>query len=339
VKKPPFYESNFGAAVIGGLVVVVISTVFNALVDDLKIWQLAIFIVSLTALTAFVTSVVKSSWRQATWLAFASWTRGLGLLTNQRRADLIARGYDTRDEEVRAERRRSQPPAWHVDAKGIFNEDGRVFWLNNRGHLVRDVRLLTDAQYFLLDADAFWPGDWSSGTGKYFEGTLTKKGATLGVPFQIEWIDQNGDARSTTEPVLLRPEQMQPAPTETREQAYRRGRESVLAEQNAAKTKRVTRPAWQVGRPKSGGPLEFLLVNHAIGSVAEEVILEAPSTSFTFMSAREVGDVNGGATAEFRGRPTQDGHYLGVTFGIDWTDEHGDRRADEVLLPEQRDRY
>lgn len=333
--RTPYYQSNFGAAVASGLVIVLSTLVLNVLVKDLKPWQLLVLVGGLAVLVAVATSLIMRTWRQKTWISFGKWASGLGFLTNRRRSAIFKSGYAKRNDEVAAERRRSLAPSWHVDVKSHFNDEGRLFWLNNRGHVVTDVRLAVDAEYFQLDADAFWPGPWGGGTGKFFEGVPTVNGRTTGIPFLISWVDQNGDAKSTEEPVVLRPEQLQ-APAETADEAYQRGRADAIAEQAETVPKRLIRPAWQVGNSKVGGSSAYLLANHATGSFASQVILDTPPQFFTFMSARELGDLAGGEVGPFQGRLTETGHVLGVTFAVRWTDAKGDDQVDDVILPERR---
>jgi hypothetical protein len=138
---------------------------------------------------------------------------------------------------------------------------------------------------------------------------LTKKGEREGITFTFSWTDQHGDAQpGTSESSLPSTASLPPR--------------ALLA---------VTRPAWQIGKPKQNpGPDILLLVNGADGFVGTNVVIDADPTYFTFVLRRELGDISGIGGLRFAGRPTEAGTALGVNFTVTYNDMNGDEQTDYV---------
>ncbi len=133
---------------------------------------------------------------------------------------LAQQGYDKRDAEVKAERARSPRPSWRISSDTLFGEN--VYFLNNSGWQVSDVRLDADPEYFIFDGEAFFPGAFGdnsagSSTGRQFGGEPTARGRREGVTFTLTWVDQNGDEQPKTTggdlpaTVVMQPKPLKPA--------------------------------------------------------------------------------------------------------------------------------
>lgn len=244
---------------------------------------------------------------------FFKWVWSWRVNGKVKRDSLVQQGYDKRDAEVKAERARSPRPSWRISTDTPFGED--VYFLNNSGWRVSDVRLDADPEFFTFDGEAFFPGafgDNNSGgsTGRQIRGEPTDRGRREGVTFTVAWIDQNGDEQPKTAggdlpgTVALLPKPLKP----------------------------VIPPTWQIGKPKSTGDKDiYVLANGAPGSVTNNVVIDAGPEYFTFMVKKDLGDLVGPGYLPFAGRPTDGGIAFGVTFWVTYEDANGDRHTDDVL--------
>lgn len=188
---------------------------------------------------------------------FFKWVWSWRVNGKVKRDSLVQQGYDKRDAEVKAERARSPRPSWRISTDTPFGDD--VYFLNNSGWRVSDVRLDADPEFFTFDGEAFFPGafgDNNSGgsTGRQFRGEPTNRGRREGVTFTVTWIDQNGDEQPKTAggdlpgTVFMPPRALKP----------------------------VVQPTWQIGKPKSGGGKDvYVLANGAPDSVTNNVVIDA----------------------------------------------------------------
>jgi hypothetical protein len=94
------------------------------------------------------------------------------------------------------------------------------------------------------------------------------------------------------------------------------------------KQERVKRPRWAI---YAAGNHKWQIVNWAVGTVASDVVVEAPAAQFTFMESPEWEAMNGYSMENFMGMPTKEGHILGIAFTIEWDDASGERQS--FVLP------
>lgn len=80
---------------------------------------------------------------------FLKWVWSWRINGRVKRDSLVQQGYDKRDAEVKAERARSPRPSWRISTDTPFGED--VYFLNNSGWRVSDVRLDADPKFFTFD--------------------------------------------------------------------------------------------------------------------------------------------------------------------------------------------
>lgn len=243
---------------------------------------------------------------------FFKWVWSWRINGKVKRDSLVQQGYDKRDAEVKAERARSPRPSWRISTDTPFGED--VYFLNNSGWRVSDVRFDADPGFFTFDGEAFFLGafgDNNSGgsTGRQLRGEPTARGRREGVTFTVTWIDQNGDEQPQTAggdlpgTVVMPPKPLKP----------------------------VVQPTWQIGRPKqSPGKDIYVLANGAEGSITNNVVIDADPNYFTFILKRELGDLAGIRVLRFAGRPTDGGAAFGVDTTVTYEDANGDQHSDHA---------
>jgi hypothetical protein len=258
----------------------------------IALWVLVV-VVFVGLIVLIAVSVFRRTWRDAFWMRLLS----VRPLTADARKALVAEGYKQRDNEVQAERTRSPRPSWRISKDGPPGSD--IYFLNNSGWRVHDVRLTADPELFEFDGEAFFSGDFGdnsagTSTGRQFSGKPTQRGRREGVTFDVTWVDQNGDAQPSVG----------------------NGELPNTVELSPEKPKSVVKPTWQVGYSKKDRRILLLLDHTHAQSQVSSVSIEADPIAFTFMGDHSWPDEEFGAGRPFPGAVTEYGHNLGVTFTL-----------------------
>ena len=345
-QRVPFGQTTAGIFLIQGVVAAVVSTAATWIINnaaDLP-WLLIVAVFLSVAVVVFVgLSLFSRRLRQAVWVRFGKWLRGMWPVTTQKHERAVAgafqAGVESEQTKVAAQRASARKPTWRIDARDPLGKHD-LLWLENHGWQVRDVEMTCDPAVFVLDGQASWPGSFGSDRrgaieGKHFRGQPTDLGRTQGVVFRVKWIDEVGDQHEADVPYT--PKEMRAREQEIHNEAWAEGRAAgraeVLAElEEARPSPPPVRPRWIIiPSVDDHAPANtWTLANVAKDAVAKHVSLDAARSGLVFLSAADWPDMTGTAQQDFSAYLTDHGETFGVTFTIEWTDANGERRKESI---------
>lgn len=196
-----WYDRALASNIVGGLVVGFLIwfapwAISEATRAKVQLWSY----IAVAGVALLLMSVIVPIWRRVVWggvVNGARWVWGLRVTTAARRKVLFEAGVSARNISLVRERASTPQPAWRIQFGDTHFGAADIHWLYNWGHNARDASLTCDPEYFELDGEAFFGGNWGSGvggaTGKQFRGMPTPKGIAEGVDFTATWRDGNDD--------------------------------------------------------------------------------------------------------------------------------------------------
>lgn len=340
--ETPWAQTNLGAGIVGGVVVLIIGAIGNTVLDGMPAWLRWVVSAASVLVGLILVSAINRTWRNRIWVSFGSWIAGLRPVSTARLRREVAAEREAADKEhaemLEARRRSPSPPSWlirHDRRMGRDEFDNDTFWLTNMGFPVTEVEVTGDPAFIVLPHRVIFPSH-DNGVGQWFAGNITERGRQEGVTLAITWRNRHGDPGSFE--YRLEPEAIADMGLETRDQAYSRGRadgfaegraEGVVvgratlqAEVDAKRARPVRQPSWLVGRKPNAPSNQWILVNSVEGAVATEVFLFGDS-DFTATSAADWPDLTGVNSGEFRGIARMED----IVFRIEWNDANGERQG------------
>lgn len=333
----PWVQTNLGASVAGGALVLVLGALGNTLFDDLPNWLRWVVSGAAFVLGILLFSAINEKWRTQIWLRVGEWLSGLRPVTVARLRREVAEERAAADSEyeqiLAAQRSTPRPPAWrirHDQHFGRDENDNDAFWLTNMGFPVTEVEVTGDPTHIGLPHRViFQLAD--HGTGQWFAGNITEQGRRDGVTLTITHRNSYGELGDFE--YRLSADQIAEMGIETRSQSYDRGRkdgieeghaagvdagrQALLSEIDSQRTKLIRKARWAVVRMPNGS---WTLSNTSMGSVATDVSLNALPAEFTFFSAADWESMTGVISMQFEGMAV--GAASHVAFEVEWNDEH-----------------
>lgn len=278
------------------------------------------------------------------WLGLrnaAKWTAGIRVSTARGRMSLDAEGYNRRVSELEVERDRAPQPAWRFDTKSSFGMSDAIF-LTNHGYQVFDVEVTWDDAAFTALGEVFFPGSFSTNTGKWFQGTPTASGLSDGVTFHVAWRDKMGNEYERD--VLMPSDDLRAGPerllkerhSEGAKEGYQRGlqdhAESVLL------SVPPPMPRWSIhwgpgSWSTEGGLMEVVVRNAMPESTAHGVRIDSMDSNTSVADAGYWQQMHGEGNRTCTVRVHAGGVTQECRFRLTWRDHNGDEMAEPMLLP------
>lgn len=343
----PWVQTNLGASIIGGAVVLILGALGNTLFDNMPNWLRWVVTAGALLVGLILFSAVNEGWRDRTWFRFGKWVAGLRPVTTARldrevAAERKAAAKEHAD-EIAARRKSPSPPAWRLQANGRdlgdLDEPYQGFWLWNKGFPVTEVEISGNPDFVWFPHRAIFHSA-DSNAGQFLAMGLTEKAHAEGFTLTYSWRNRYGDPG--TEDIRYEPEWISQEGVETPAMTYKRGKADGLSEGHAAgfeegrkdmqaeidrqRARPVRKARWLVETQPDARNQAWVLVNTSDGAVATEVTLDAPNY-FTFLSAADWEDMTGVARQAFRGLE-RDGSF--VVFTVEWNDANGQRQSEQV---------
>ncbi len=328
-REVPFTQTNLGATVIGGIILLGLSILINALIDGSPVIARVAVVLGATVLGLLAASIASARWRARTWISLGRWLRGLDVLTNKRREAIRQEGYEARSAEIEQERAIVRQPAWRFEARDALGERD-LFWLHNHGYGATDVHVSCDPEFFTTDGDVFFRDFGNSGgggsTGKWFKGYPTKRGLKEGVIFTVRWRDTNGDAHQKE--VFLPPIELESAQERALREAHMKGKAEGAREARAESATKLPTPAprWTLtALDRSGSRRTWHLRNLIRESVVNHVRVDVePAGAFIHEDGAFWTVFDEATDGTFSGRVTDYGARKGFEITVWWKDAEGE---------------
>ncbi|MWB99031.1 hypothetical protein [Agromyces seonyuensis] len=343
--ETPWVQSNLGASIFGGAVVLILGALGNTLVEDMPNWLRWVVTAGAVLIGLMLFSAINETWRNRVWVRIGSSVAGLRpvrIVTLRKKVAEAESAAEKRyNEALQARAESPSPPAWTIryDRRMGHDEfDNDTFWLTNMGFPVTEVEVVGDSEFIELPHRVIFQAH-ENGTGRWFAGNITERGRREGVTLTITHRNRHGEPGSFD--YQLEPETIAEMKLETREEAYARGkadgnveghtlgveagRRSLQSEIDAQRAKPVRKPRWAVMQTTSG---TWALTNNSDGAVATAVTLDAAPTDFTFHSAADWEHLTGIAGQTFQGQALGAGGH--VAFTVEWNDVNGIRQSTSI---------
>lgn len=228
-----WYDRALASNIVGGLIVGFLIWFVPWVISEATKAKVPFWVYAVVAgIALLLMSVIVPIWRRVVWGGVATgarWVWGLRVMTSVRRDKLVASGVTARNTSLAAERASVGQPAWKITFGDTHFGASNIHWLHNWGYRARDTQLTCNREYFELDGDPFFIGNFDEAgigaTGKQFHGMPTAKGIAEGVDFTATWLDVNGDEQHAT--VHVPPEDIRAArdalAEKARQDGYREG--------------------------------------------------------------------------------------------------------------------
>lgn len=342
---PPWIQTNLGASVFATLLGLFLGSVLNSSLEALSGGLRAIILVGVALVAVVVASAVSRRWRSRLWIPILVWAAGLQPVTAASRTRAVAAAkqavFDEHAAQEEARLRSPSPPSWvirHDRRMGRDEFDNDTFWLTNMGFPVKEVEISGNPEFIGFPHRVVFQNH-ENGIGQWFAANITERGRAEGVTLTISWRNRHGDPGSFD--YRLEPDALAEMAIETRDEAFARGksegfaagrdegnaqgRAELLAELEAKRGIPIRKARWAVVRMPNGS---WTLSNTAQGSLAFKVVLDAPSSDFTFFSAADWDEMPGVHSERFEGLIPGVGTH--VAFNVAWEDANGAPQTSEV---------
>lgn len=343
----PWVQTNLGASIFGGAVVLILGALGNTLFEDMPNWLRWIVTAGAVLVGLILFSAINELWRDRVWVHLGKWIAGMRPVTMARLDREVAAERTAAEKEhaddIAARQKSPSPPAWRLQANGRelgdLDERYQGFWLWNKGFPVTDVEVTGDSNFVKFPHRAVFSSA-DSNAGQFLAMGLTEKAHAEGFTLTYSWRNRYRDPGS--EDIRYEAEWISQQGVETPAMTYERGKADGLSEGHAAgfeagrkdmqeeidrqRARPVRKARWLVGPQPDERNQAWALANTSDGAVATEVTMDAPNY-FTFLSAADWEDMTGVSHQAFRGFE-RDGSF--VVFTVEWNDANGQRQSEQV---------